>query len=262
MTARLHTVAIDNSHKPAPPIVFLHGFGGAGAQWWGLQMAASFKAPTLAFDLPGHGQSMAYPDAGPPKVAAKAVLAELGQRGHDRVHLIGHSMGGAVASLIALIDPDRVASLTLLAPGGFGPDVNVDVLHDWAAADTAEALATVLPQFFHPGFALPDKMIEFQLELRQRHGAVAALQALAAVMFRENRQGVLPLDDLLSHPRPHSVIWGKDDAIIPVSQAEQLQGRTDLHLLENVGHSPLEEASNLVREVLWANVAAGNQAQR
>ena len=86
-----------------------------------------------------HGVAACLAPVLPRDLAPASVLAELDQRDHQRIHLIGHSMGGAVASLVTLMDPDRVASLTLLAPGGFGPDVNVDVLHDWAAADTAEA---------------------------------------------------------------------------------------------------------------------------
>ena len=266
MSTTLHFSAIDNSgggglspsSPPSPPlpVVFLHGFGGVGAQWWGLQTAVSFKAPTLAFDLPGHGQSVDYPDAGPPKLAARAVLAELDARGIERAHFVGHSMGGAISSLIGLMAPDRVASLTLLAPGGYGTEVNHEVLHQWASARSADELRSVLTQFFGPSYVIQEKMVEFQVELRARKGAVEKLGEIAANLFVNNQQGELPVDDLLAKGLPISVVWGALDAIVPVHHADRLKDRVDLHIVDNMGHSPLEEAPDLVRDLVMKQIAS------
>ena len=256
MTDRLHANAIDNSRADATPVLFLHGFGGVGAQWWGLQTAVSFKAPTIAFDLPGHGKSVDYPNAGPPKIAARAVLAEMDERGISKAHLVGHSMGGAVSSLIALMAPDRVASMTLLAPGGYGTEVNHTVLHDWAAAKQADELRAVLGHFFGPDYDINDKMIDFQLQLRAAPGAVEKLIEIAQLLFDGDEQGKLPVDDVLANTIPTSVVWGDLDAIVPVHQSDQLKGRVDLHVVNGIGHSPLEEAPDLVRELVLKYVAA------
>ncbi len=173
---RLHTAEIDNSKSSTIPVIFLHGFGGAGEQWRGLQTAISFHAPTLAMDLPGHGKSLSYPNFGPPKIAAKAVLAQMDNRKINQAHFVGHSMGGAVASLIALIEPQRVASLTLLAPGGFGSEFNHPLLLQWAAAQNRDELKVVMPNFFGPAFELSEKTIDFQFALRARPGAVPMMR--------------------------------------------------------------------------------------
>jgi pyruvate dehydrogenase E2 component (dihydrolipoamide acetyltransferase) len=257
MSAELYANPIDNSSSKSAPVLFLHGFGGSGSQWWGLQTAISFKAPTLAYDLPGHGKSLRVPKAGPPKVAARAVIADMDARGVDRAHLVGHSMGGAISSLIALMAPQRVASLTLLAPGGFGTELNHSALMDWAAARTTTDLQSVLPHFFGPDYVIPEKVVEHQLQLRAIPGVVDSLISIAEGLFDGGVQGKLPINDLLGLKRPISVIWGQLDNIVPVSQADQLHGHVDLHLLDRVGHSPTDESPDIVRKTILSHVAAG-----
>ncbi|MGC3085787.1 alpha/beta fold hydrolase, partial [Enterococcus faecium] len=65
-----------------------------------------------------------------------------------RVHLVGHSMGGATAALVAVFAAEKVASLTLQAPGGFGPDINGRLLRHYAAARTHDALQLALEGMF------------------------------------------------------------------------------------------------------------------
>src|SRR5882757_4225967 len=101
-------------------IVLLHGFGGCHDVWHEVTSALAPGIRTLAYDLPGHGLSLDFPGGGAAKTAARAVLAALAARQTSqmrRVHLGGHSMGGASATLMALTAPEKVASLTLLAPG-------------------------------------------------------------------------------------------------------------------------------------------------
>ena len=115
-------------------VVLLHGFGGCHDIWREVTATLAPGIRTLAYDLPGHGLSLDFPGSGPAKTAARAVLADLAARGIARVHVAGHSMGGAVATLMALAEPETIASLTLLAPGGFGPEINGPLLRRYAAA--------------------------------------------------------------------------------------------------------------------------------
>lgn len=246
---------IDNSGSTAIPVLFLHGFGGTGLQWWGLQTAVSFKAPTLAYDMPGHGKSLAFPDAGPPKIAARAVLADTSARGINRFHLVGHSMGGAISALVGLMAPDKVASMTLLAPGGFGPKFNYPILQKWAAAKTESQLRAALPAMFGPSFEIPDKLVDYLVDVREIPGAVPKLISIMKGMSVDGQQGQLPVDDLISAGVPISVVWGDQDMIVPVAQTEQLKGRVDLHILEGIGHSPADECPDLVRKVILDNLA-------
>jgi 3-oxoadipate enol-lactonase len=95
-------------------VLFLHGVGG-GAACWEPQLAHfSGKFTAAAWDMPGYGKSVL---AGGMTFAVLATsLSELlDDRGWDRVHLVGHSMGGMVAQEFAASHQDRLASLTLFA---------------------------------------------------------------------------------------------------------------------------------------------------
>ena len=206
----LPTITIDNSGgSDGPPVVFLHGFGGAAMQWRGLQTSVSFKAPTLALDLPGHGEAVGYEGAGPVGLAAKAVLATLAAHEITSAHFVGHSMGGAISSLAALMNPDRFASLTLLAPGGYGTEFNHPLLMEWAQARDADELRALLPQFFGPGYEVSEKIVAFQHYLRSRPRAVEMLTSIATGMSSDGQQGVLPVADIFALPMPRPCVGGR-----------------------------------------------------
>src|SRR5690606_15372767 len=124
--------------------------------WGAIQERLASEAATLAYDLPGHGGSFSYEGAGPAKVAATAILADLDARGVASAHLVGHSMGGAIAALMAIFQPQRVASLTLLSPGGFGPEINQRLLKRYAAAADEAALLLCLEAMFGWFSAVPE----------------------------------------------------------------------------------------------------------
>ncbi|MEL6734518.1 MAG: alpha/beta fold hydrolase [Pseudomonadota bacterium] len=258
MTARLGAVEIDNTALQPDgaavgdtvPIVFLHGFGGMAAQWRPLQTRLSYDTQTLAFDLPGHGMSLDYPGFGPPKLAAQAVLNELDARSIKKAVIVGHSMGGAVASLMALLAPARVDALVLLAPGGFGESFNHGLLMTWAQAASKEALGEVMPHFFGPGFELPKKAVTLQHQARQEPRLVEALSKIGASMARDGKQGVLPLDALAKCGVGVHVLWGTQDGVLPVEQAKALEAPFEVTLLDGIGHSPAEEAPDVTEQAI------------
>lgn len=95
-------------------LLFLHGVGGAGASWAPQLSYFAKEFQAAAWDMPGYGKSiplngMAFPSL------AEALLALLDARDWDRVHLVGHSMGGMIAQEFAATHQDRVRSLVLFA---------------------------------------------------------------------------------------------------------------------------------------------------
>ena len=228
------------------PVVFLHGFGGDLMGWTNFQIGLSASYNTLAFDLPGHGGSLDYGVTCNAVVAAKAVWNDLDAMEIPKVHLVGHSMGGATASIMALKHPDRVASMTLLAPGGFGGDIDQALLRRFASARDVDTIHAALSQFFGPEFRLPRKMAEHDFTQRQRPGAVEVLEATADAILHGKGQKVLPLERIGALPCPMRVIWGADDAVIPVRQTVGLPQMMALHVFPGVGHMPHLEAGRAV----------------
>jgi pimeloyl-ACP methyl ester carboxylesterase len=99
----------------APALILLHGAGGSHLHWpAGLRRLPG--ATVYALDLPGHGRS----DGPGCETIADYVAALIGfldATGTERAVLVGHSMGGAIAQMTALIYPERVAGLVLVGTG-------------------------------------------------------------------------------------------------------------------------------------------------
>ena len=232
------------------PVVLLHGFGGSHAAWAAIQPQLASETLTLAYDLPGHGESHDYPDAGPAKVAAQAILADLAARGHERVHLVGHSMGGAIAALMAMFDPARIASLTLLAPGGFGPQINHRLLTRYAQAGDQAALTACLEAMTGWYSPVSDETADAMLAARAAPGRREKLMEIATGLTKDGKQGQLPRDRLEGLPMPVAVAWGELDNVLPARQVQGLAPSFALHLFPGLGHMLPEEAPEAMLAII------------
>ncbi len=230
----------------------LHGFGGSHADWNGIVPALAQTARTLAYDLPGHAGSLDFPGAGPAKLAARAILAHMADRGFGRVHIAGHSMGGAIAALMAIAAPERIASLTLLAPGGFGEEINGPLLRRYAAATGASEIRACLARMSGPGHMVSDRSVADRLAVRALPGQSRKLQEIAAHITRDDRQGAIPREALAGLTMPVAVLWGTEDPVLPFRQAEALPPSFQLHEIGNAGHMLIDEAPRPVAASILA----------
>lgn len=106
-----HTISGDADH---PPILFLHGFMGSGADWVDVISALDERFCCVAPDLPGHGGSVGLsPENYTIEGAAKMLHKLLDGLEISRVTLAGYSMGGRLALYLALRYPQRCAGLFL-----------------------------------------------------------------------------------------------------------------------------------------------------
>lgn len=100
-----------------PRAVYVHGLGGSSLNWSALMLELAGDVQSDAVDLPGFGLSPP-PDDGDYSVSghARAVIRYLDACGGGPVHLLGNSLGGAVATRAAALRPDLVRTLTLISP--------------------------------------------------------------------------------------------------------------------------------------------------
>ncbi|TGP18926.1 MULTISPECIES: alpha/beta fold hydrolase [unclassified Mesorhizobium] len=259
MLLSLHVAEIGAGSKT---IIFLHGFGGCHSIWRDVIAELVPGVRALAYDLPGHGNSLEYPETAGAKQAARAILADLIGRRLGKVHLVGHSMSGAIATLMALADPERVASLTLLAPGGIGPEINGSLLRRYAAADDRDEVRACLAAMSGPRSAPPEHVVEALFRMRERPGQLPTLVDTAAAMTRDDRQGVIPSERLETLNMPVMVVWGTDDPVLPVAQAEGLPPHFHLHHVLAAGHMLVEEAPDLVAEAVRRNTRRRGRSQQ
>ena len=102
-----------------PPLVLIHGLGSARTVWKPIAPTLVKSFDVITVDLPGHGRTpwVRGTTMTPPAMAGY-VLETLDACGIDRAHLVGNSLGGWVALELAAAAPDRVRSVTALAPAG------------------------------------------------------------------------------------------------------------------------------------------------
>jgi len=221
--------------------LLLHGFGGHQGEWIDIQPELARDRLVLAYDLPGHGRSLGVHGAGSAGACAKAILADMDARGIERVHLGGFSMGGAIATLMALRAPQRVASLTLLAPGGFGPAINADLLRRFGAATDADQLRSLMDEMSAPGFRTPTRNVAGLAAMRFVPGMRDSMMEVAAAITKEGVQGEIPRTSLATLAMPVSLMWGTADPVLPFAQSADLPPGFSLQVIDGAGHMlPLE----------------------
>ena len=164
------------------PIVFLHGFGGDLNNWQYNQEALAESHTTYAVDLPGHGGSSKDLGAGRADVGslASAVLEFLDVKGVTKAHLVGHSLGGAVALALALNHAERVASATVICTAGLGPEINKAYIDGFMQAKRRKQLEPVLAMLVANPDMVSREMIEDVLKFKRLDGVEAALNRIIA----------------------------------------------------------------------------------
>jgi pyruvate dehydrogenase E2 component (dihydrolipoamide acetyltransferase) len=236
------------------PLILIHGFGGDLNNWLFNQSALAEGREVIALDLPGHGRSVKEVGDGDLTALTAALGAFLKALDLGCVYLAGHSLGGAVALAHAVKNPEAVAGLALLAPAGLGDEINGAFIDGFIAAGRRKDMRGVLESLVADPALISRDMVNDVLKYKRLDGVDQALKHLAGGLFPEGRQARLSQEDLARLSVPITVIWGREDRILPAAHAEALAGKARLHVLEGVGHMPHMEAAaevnRLIAEVL------------
>ena len=136
-------LCVETFGRPADPAILLIMGAGASMDWWQDEFCARLAAGpryVIRYDHRDTGRSTSYPPGEPGYTGddlvadAAALIAALGV---DRAHVVGQSAGGALAQVLALEHPERVASLTLVATSPSGSDPDLPSMSDEASAALA-----------------------------------------------------------------------------------------------------------------------------
>lgn len=260
------------SRGSGPPVVLLHGLGGCLEEWTEAQRALASHYAVHAPDLPGFGWSDPLDAPALPALAGQvlATLDELGVAGP--FHLVGNSLGGAVAMQIAVEAPERVAALVLVDSAGFGRQVTlglrllgVPLLGRVLLRNPSRQRARMQlrAQFHDPAFATEER-VELKAAMARREGAAEAFRDVARALgtWRGVRRGWRRrlVRAFAALRIPTLVVWGAHDRILPATQiiaATRSLPHARTHLFPETGHMPqierTEEFTALVHEFLTAH---------
>jgi pimeloyl-ACP methyl ester carboxylesterase len=242
--AALHVAARASPAKP--PILLIHGFGGDHDGWTLNQGILASDRDVYAIDLPGHGGSTSDVKTGTFADLATLVTAWMDARGLSGVHLVGHSMGAAVAVTVAGLRTDLVRSVTAIAGIGFGGLPDQNYLTGFAGATDTDMLRPAVEKLFTRAELVTPDVLDALMVYKRKAGVTDALgrlidqalnvSSIAAVTAQ--RQALMV---------PMFAIYGERDRILPTTDSERLAASL---VVAGAGHMPQTEAADTINRAI------------
>lgn len=259
----------------ADPAVYIPGLGGAATNWTDMAALLADRVRGEAVDPAGFGSSSVPADGDySPRAHARKIARFIEERDHGRVHLLGNSLGGVVALIVAATRPDLVRSLTLVSPAM--PDLRPHGRERMFLVTTAvpgvltlaERRAGVTPEqhvrmvietvFGDPTVATPARVAEAVAEAEAHWvlpwASVAMRASLRGLIASYVGTGRRSLWTLAGQVRvPSLVIWGDRDRLVDVGLAQRTaRALPDARLLvlPGVGHVPHMETPRPVARAI------------
>lgn len=247
------------------PVVLLHGIARTHADWTAQHELLADRFQVHSLDLAGFGGSDPLPGRYSLQALADFVEHFLDAVGvSEPAHLVGNSLGGAVAMRLSVQSPERVRTLTLVNSAGFGKEVTIAL-----RLLAVRGLATLLMRPSRAGARqmerslyvdqshVTDDRVEYGYRIATRpHGTRVMLDLTRNLgSVRGVRQAWR--DELLTAVAaaevPTMVVWGDRDLILPAAHLEAartLLPHARFHLFRNTGHMPQIERAQELSELL------------
>ena len=234
------------------PVLMIHGFGGSVRNFSKMAADLSGQFRVIRVDLPGFGLSD-FPDMGDKpdyiKMYRDYVTFILDTLHLDSVYVMGNSMGGGIAWITAADHPEKVTKLVLLNSAGYDVASISGKLTMFKYKSVGHVFDKGMPVYISESgmkkcYADPAKAEEAVWELNNhftnREGNIQNMLALA-------RSHQFPDSTIITKVQcPTLIVWGKEDAIIPVSHAERFHRdikNSRVIIYDSCGHVPMMERS-------------------
>lgn len=241
----------DDAPANAPTVVMIHGFTGSKENWYPLARELRGRYRLVVPDLPGWGESERKPGGDYGFVAqAERVAAFIRAVSPNKpVVLLGHSMGGGIAALVAARYPQLVARVGLLDAAGVRFKDNqfgIDVLagkNPFAVDDTA-SLQRYLDVLFHDKSKVPWIPWPASVGYIRHRRADAAFEQSVLDRIGRGPERFLPGDEAANIRQPALLLWCRQDAVIDASALDLYAARIPQArklLLDGCGHMSITE---------------------
>jgi pimeloyl-ACP methyl ester carboxylesterase len=255
VTVRGARIRVRESGDPGhPPVLLLHGIGRSLEDWDPQHERLAGDHRLISVDLPGFGLSEPLPGRVTLAALAEGVAATVDALGEDRpLHVMGNSLGGAVAMRMLTVAPARIATLTLVNSAGFGKEVTL-ALRILAVPGLGKTLLRrinarsayrIERSLFYDRAHVTQERVDFALRVAARpHNARVYLETARELGTLRGirapwRQTLL--GQVAAHPKPALIVWGDRDLILPATHLAAARAafpHAATHLFADTGHMP------------------------
>ncbi len=243
------------------PVVFVHGHLASSATWEDVLRPASAGHPAIAVDLPGAGASdRPWPHDYSVAGQALGLAGFLAARGIPRAIVVGNSLGGATAMLVAAEWPERVEALVLVAPATRAAPIvwPLRLMRLPLVGELALALASRPATAYglrHWLYGDPSRVTEHVVDDAWKPFAVPGTRRAALQAIRTDPRHFLGLEGRVRQPT--LIVWGSRDRLLPVAEAGRRRARipgSEVVILEGAGHLPQREQPEALAHAIAAFV--------
>jgi len=239
------------SQGEGAPVLLVHGLGYTRAGWGPQRELLARRYRVLSYENRGIGESEIPP--GPYSVAELAgdAVQVLDEADVERAHVIGASLGGMVAQLLAAEQPERVDRLVLAGttPGGAAayplPQQTLALMAEAASLLPEVALRRFVENALAPGSALVDEVLAYRQQHPPDPAGWAAQAAAGSTWDADGR--------LARIAAPTLVVAGTADAVVDPRNAQLLADAIPdarLELIGGAGHLPFWECAEEFAELV------------
>lgn len=257
----------DNAEKQQQRLLFIHGLGSSADRWLDIPDALSLYFHTIAIDLPGFGGS----DKPSEMDYTIEVFSKIVREFMDRIRvtkddrsnnnnktsttLVGHSLGGYIASRIAADDTGNFLDKLVLVDSSGNlekPTPILDEYLDAAMNPSKEKVRKVFEQMVANPLLIGDALVQGFIDRinnpNSKHAFESSLRNSANTQI-----GIKNLNKIGEKGIPTLIIWGMHDKVIPTEHSQIFKEAirdSYVTIIPRTGHAPFTEKPALVCEHL------------
>jgi 2-hydroxy-6-oxonona-2,4-dienedioate hydrolase len=255
-----------NDPETRQHLLFIHGLGSSADRWLDIPDALSLYFHTVAIDLPGFGGSDKPSDMNYTIEAFSDIVREFidkikiteEDRGNNKARtttLVGHSLGGYIASRIAATDNSNFLNKLVLVDSSGNLEKPTPLLDEYLGAamnPSKEKVRKVFEQMVANPLLVSDVLVHGFIDRINRPGSKYAFES--SLRNSANTQiGIKNLNRISEKGIPTLILWGMHDKVIPTQHSqifkEAIKGSI-VTMIPNTGHAPFTEKPALVCEYL------------
>jgi len=227
------------------PVVFIHGSGPgvtAWANWRNALPVFSERFHVLAPDLLGFGfsarpEGMRYSK----DVWIDHLLAFLDAKGIERAHIVGNSLGGALALRLAVRAPERVDRIVLMGAAGVSFPMTRGLAAVWGYEPSLEAMRELIAEHFaYDASIATDDLVRMRYDASRQPGFQESYATMFPAPFQPHLDALAtPDEQIAAITAPTLLLHGREDKVIPLASSLRifdLLPNAELHVFGHCGH--------------------------